>query len=178
MANTKLITSLLMCIGLCIYAGICHTVIGVNIDDSFTNEQFISKQQAHQDGSVSKMDRHKFEILVPNSGVANYAAQDIFTRGSHTEYLIVNFLKRRFCLGQKVIVEVTTDDTKYFKSIITSTEDRSEVAWTKAALGDTLFQKIMSIRFHSYTSPRQKIIEQQQQQKRCISVEGGKRTTK
>ena len=123
---------MLLCIGLCLFNCLYQTVIGITIkEDAGVLEQIMMKEQIHEDGSVSQMDLHTFEIMMPNSDIANYAAQDILTRGSLTEYLIVNFIKSRFCLGHKVIVEVTTDDTKSFKNIITSTEDRPEVSWTK-----------------------------------------------
>ena len=71
---------------------------------------------------------HTFEILMPSSGLAQAAAQYIFKKGSHQSYLTVNFLRSRFCLGNNVILEVTTDDNeKFFGKTVLSTDERPEV---------------------------------------------------
>ena len=92
MAQSKLRASILLCIGLCFFNCLYQAVIGITIkEDAVVMEQILLKEEVHEDGPISEMDLHTFDIMMPNSDVANYAAQEILTRGSHTEYLIVNF---------------------------------------------------------------------------------------
>ena len=101
---------------------------------------------------VSEKKLHTFEILLPYPLLAQAAAQDIFKKGSHDSYLTVNFLKSRFCLGNKVVLEVTTDDVKFFRKTLTLSDERPEVSWVKDALSQRHFEDVISITYHSYHS--------------------------
>ena len=57
---------------------------------------------------------HTFDIMLPSNVIAQAAAQEIFKKGSHQNYMTLNFLKSRFCYGNKVILQVSTDDLKFF----------------------------------------------------------------
>ena len=119
---------------------------------SFNYGQMTDNKQSlylnNNDGSGKKL--QTFEILLPYPVTAQAAAQDIFKKGSHSSYLTVNFLKSHFCLGHKVILEVTTDDEKYFCRTIAPSEERPEVSWVKEALSQKHLEDVISIVYHSF----------------------------
>ena len=55
-------------------------------------------------GGDSTTRLHTFDIMVPSNFIAQTVAQEIFKKGSHQNYLTVNFLRSRFCYGNKVQV--------------------------------------------------------------------------
>ena len=96
---------------------------------------------------------HTFDIIVPSNFIAQTVAQEIFKKGSHQNYLTVNFLRSRFCYGNKVLLQVSTDDILFFGKTLLPGDERAEVSWVKDAISQKNFEDVMEIMYHSYHTP-------------------------
>ena len=105
---------------------------------------------------------HIFDIMLPSNIIAQTVAQEIFKKGSHQNYMTLNFLRSRFCFGNKVLLQVSTDDLKFFGKTLVPGDERAEVSWVKDAVSQRHFEDVLEITYHSYHTPFQ------DESKKCV----------
>ena len=76
----------------------------------------------------------------------------LMLRGKYHNYLKIRELRSEFCLGTKVILAVTTDDTYFFNPKRAVWPARPELEWTMHALSNDL-SHVYFIHFAAYTLP-------------------------
>ena len=104
-------------------------------------------------GGDSATRLHTFDIMVPSNFIAQTIAQEIFKKGSHQNYMTLNFLRSRFCYGNKVMLQISTDDIQFFGKTLLPGDERAEVSWVKDAISQKNFEDVMEITDHSYHTP-------------------------
>eukprot|EP00794_Sanderia_malayensis_P013617 gene13617-15030_t len=89
---------------------------------------------------------HLMEVWTQNAADAYVIAPMLLRTGTYNNVLRVRWYWNKHCIGEHIILYVSTDDTKYFHE---NTTKRPELEWLEASLG-TYMEKVYMLLYHSY----------------------------
>eukprot|EP00794_Sanderia_malayensis_P017878 gene17878-19660_t len=89
---------------------------------------------------------HLMEVWTQNPADAYVIAPMILRTGTYNNVLRVRWYWNKHCIGQHIILYVSTDDSTYFHENATK---RPELEWLEASLG-TYMEKVYMLLYHSY----------------------------
>eukprot|EP00794_Sanderia_malayensis_P021400 gene21400-23485_t len=89
---------------------------------------------------------HLMEVWTQNAANAYVIASMILRTGMYNNVLRVRWYWNKHCIGQRIILYVSTDDTTYFHENATK---RPELEWLETSLG-TYMDKVYMLLYHSY----------------------------
>ena len=147
----------------------CDECVSGKNDDSKNEER----------GNNGKLYPVQTFFVKTGEGQADEMAHQFAKYGKYHNYLTVNQIKSKFCLGHSVILRVSTDDTEFFNQKHAVWPNRPEVDWVADALRNQL-KDVYYIHFDSYTEPPPKDDSDHQYEKIpkiLINLNSGNRST-
>eukprot|EP00794_Sanderia_malayensis_P016519 gene16519-18200_t len=105
-----------------------------------------SSAPVHDNGDANAHAVHLMEVWTQTAADAYVIAPMLLRTGTYNNVLRVCWYWNKHCIGQHIILYVSTDDTKYFHENATK---RPELEWLEASLC-TYMEKVYMLLYHSY----------------------------